>query len=94
MISHVVKIPSKFVSMDLKIIVDNGIGESKLFIGDDSRRNEFDDFFGFGTSIKYRFDRENLLCYLHEAKLEYIHHFFNQYKNVDLEKWERNVELV
>ena len=83
-------IPSSFVFSCMKLAGESGSGEAKLWVGPMSREKEFDDFFAFGTGVKYRFNKKNLLSYLDQVKIEYAFQAFNQYKDVSLAKWEEN----
>lgn len=80
-------IPSSFVFSDMKLMTDKGAGEAKLFVGPKSKETEIDDFFRFGSGIKYRFDKKNMLEYLLQVKMEYVFQRINQYKVANIEKW-------
>ena len=58
-------IPSSFVFSDMKLMTDKGAGEAKLFVGPKSKETEIDDFFRFGSGIKYRFDKKNKIGRAH-----------------------------
>lgn len=86
--NYVVKaIPSSFVFSDMKLLADKGAGEAKLFVGPKSREGEIDIFFSFGEGYVYRFDKTNMLEYLHQVKMEYVFQNINKYKVANLEKW-------
>lgn len=80
-------IPSSFVFNDMKLLTDKGAGEAKLFVGPKSKENEIDRFFCFDENYTYRFDKTNMLEYLHQVKMEYVFQNMNQYKEANLEKW-------
>lgn len=80
-------IPSSFVFNDMKLLTDKGAGEAKLFVGPKSKENEIDKFFCFDENYTYRFDKTNMLEYLHQVKMEYVFQNMNQYKEANLEKW-------
>ncbi len=80
-------IPSSFVFSDMKLMTDKGAGEAKLFVGPKSKETEIDGFFRFGSGIKYRFDKKNMLEYLLQVKMEYVFQRINQYKVANIEKW-------
>ena len=80
-------IPSSFVFSDMKLLADKGAGEAKLFVGPKSREVEIDKFFSFGEGYTYRFDKTNMLEYLHQVKMEFVFQNMNRYKVANLEKW-------
>ena len=87
-------VASSFVYHKMKIISDKGSGEGKLFIGSISKETEFDSFFEFETDIKYKLDKQNLLDYMHEVKLEYVYQFFNQYQEANIQNWDDYYEKI
>ncbi len=89
-----VSIPSSFVARNLKLVSDTGAGEAKLFVGSARNTAEFNDFFGFGDNYTYWFNKENLIEYLNQIKLEYGFQKINRYKNVSLETWEENYHTI
>lgn len=87
-ISRVVKgVPSSFVFKSMKLDTDKGAGEAKLFVGPRSQLGEIEKFFKFNDGYSCRFDKENLLEYLHEVKMEYVFQSLNKYKNASLNTW-------
>lgn len=46
------------------------------------------DFFKFDQAYSYRFDKSNLLNYLHEVKMEYVFQHVNKYKDASIETWQ------
>ena len=54
-------IPTSFVRSPIKLIVDKGNGEAKLYIGPTEDALELEKFFSFwNDSNVYTFDRQNL----------------------------------
>lgn len=91
----VVPIPSSFVKKDLKLYVDSGNGESKLFISSINKKDELDLFFeNFSDLNKYYFSRENLIDYLKFSKIEYLANKCNKYKNVNENYYNDKVNFV
>lgn len=80
-------IPSSFVFSDMKLLTDKGAGEAKLFVGPKSKESDIDEFFSFAEGYTYRFDKTNMLEYLHQVKMEFVFQNMNQYKSANLEKW-------
>ena len=80
-------IPSSFVFSDMKLLTDKGAGEAKLFVGPKSKESEIDEFFSFAEGYTYRFDKTNMLEYLHQVKMEFVFQNMNKYKSANLEKW-------
>ena len=86
--NYVVKgIPSSFVFSDMKLLDDKGVGEAKLFVGNKRKEGEIDRFFAFGSGMTYRFDKQNMLEYLLQVKMEYAYQIMNRYKAANLVKW-------
>lgn len=74
-------IPTSFVKRPIKLIVDKGNGEAKLYIGATEDALELEKFFSFwDESNTYMFDRQNLLMYLDEVSDEYLRQ--DKYKQV------------
>lgn len=91
----VIPIPSSFVKKDLKLYVDSGNGESKLFISSINKKEELDLFFdNFNSTNKYYFSRENLIDYLKFSKIEYLANKCNKYKNIDEAYYNDKVNFV
>lgn len=82
-------LPSSFVARELKLAKDKGAGEAKLFIGSTSNSQAYDDFFEFAKNAVCYFDKDNLLLYLQQTKIEYAYQSINQYKNINLESWKQ-----
>lgn len=87
-------IPSSFVFSDMKLLTDKGAGEAKLFVGPKSKESEIDKFFSFGEGYTYRFDKTNMLEYLHQVKMEYVFQNMNQYKVANLQKWNEIYSII
>lgn len=87
-------IATSFVYHKMKLISDKGSGEGKLFIGAVSKSAEFDSFFEFGSNYKYKLDKQNLLNYMHEVKLEYVYQFFNKYQEANIANWESYLNVI
>lgn len=90
----IVSVPSSFVANKLKIANETGSGEAKLFIGSTNDPTYFDKFFSFDEGYTYRFDKDNLMNYLYQVKIEYVFQFFNKYKEVDINLWENNFSKI
>ena len=88
-ISKIIKgVPSSFVFKNMKLGTDKGAGEAKLFVGTKSQIEDINDFFKFDQAYSYRFDKSNLLNYLHEVKMEYVFQHVNKYKDASIETWQ------
>lgn len=88
-ISKIIKgVPSSFVFKNMKLDTDKGAGEAKLFVGSISQIEDINDFFKFDQEYSYRFDKSNLLNYLHEVKMEYVFQHVNKYKEASIETWQ------
>lgn len=85
---------SSFVARKMKLNDDQGSGEAKLFVGSTKNQVEYDEFFEFGTDYKYAFNKENLLTYLNQMKLEYMFQMINRYKDVSLKEWNEKYNAV
>lgn len=80
-------VPSSFVFNNMKLDTDKGSGEAKLFIGPTKKMKKLDDFFKFNAGYKYKFEKQNLLDYLREVKMEYVFQNINKYKSANLKNW-------
>ncbi|MEB6113915.1 AAA family ATPase [Kurthia gibsonii] len=88
-------LPSSFVSRRLKLAHERGSGEAKLFVGPTRNEQLYNDFFAFDNQdVKYKFDKNNLLEYLEQVKIEYSYQSIHKYKEVDLELWDSNYNEV
>lgn len=87
-------IPSSFVSNDLKLNSEIGIGEARLFLESKSKEKELDSFFEFDSEYLYKFDKENLITYINQVKLEYAFQKINKYKKVSIKLWEENYKKI
>lgn len=88
-ISKIIKgVPSSFVFKNMKLDTDKGAGEAKLFVGSISQIEDINDFFKFDQEYSYRFDKSNLLNYLHEVKMDYVFQHVNKYKEASIETWQ------
>lgn len=56
--------------------------------GSISQIEDINDFFKFDQEYSYRFDKSNLLNYLHEVKMEYVFQHVNKYKEASIETWQ------
>ncbi len=83
-------LPSSFVASNMKIATDRGAGEAKLWVGQMSNAKTLDSFFQFDNGYTYSFDKQNLLDYLNQVKIEYVYQRFNHYKNATLAIWNEN----
>lgn len=93
--NYVVKsVPSSFVFSDMKLQKDKGAGEAKLFVGPKSKQDEIEEFFKFDEGYTYRFDKRNLLEYLHEVKIEFVFQKINQYKLANALKWNESFNAI
>ncbi len=87
-------VASSFVINQMKINTDTGSGEAKLFVGPMNNKNTYDEFFEFNNDYHYKFDKDNLITYLNQVKLEYAFQKINKYKNVSIELWEQNYNKI
>ncbi len=87
-------IPSSFVASNMKTIHDAGSGEAKLFVGSKANEAQYDAFFSFGSNVCYSFDKDNLVQYLLQVRMEYAYQLFNQYRNATLAVWEENLKTI
>ncbi|WP_052076864.1 hypothetical protein [Veillonella montpellierensis] len=87
-------VPSSFVFKNMKLDADKGAGEAKLFVGPKSQIEDINDFFKFNQEYSYRFDKLNLLNYLHEVKMEYVFQHVNKYKDASIETWQKFYTIV
>lgn len=93
-IYKVAAIPSSFVFNDMKLLVEKGAGEAKLFVGPKSKAKEIDDFFEFDSDIKYRFDKSNLIEYMLQVKMEYVFQSINKYRDANIVKWNKAYSII
>lgn len=87
-------IATSFVYNKMKFITDKGSGEGKLFIGGNSKIEEYDSFFEFGNSYTYKLDKQNILEYLHEVKIEFVYQFFGKYQEANINLWNQYYEYA
>lgn len=79
----------------LKLATDKGSGESKLFVGTISNKQQYDTFFNnFDSTNTYQLKKDNLLDYLKYARLEYVAHKCNEYKALNSEYHAEKVKQV
>ena len=75
--------------------MDKGKGEGKIFVGSTSKIQQYDTFFNnFDSTNIYQLKKDNLLDYLKYARLEYVAHKCNEYKEIDSEYHAEKVEQV
>ena len=80
----IVPISSSFVSKNLKLFVDRGNGESKIFISSIQESQQNDMFFNNYSDLnKYFFDKDDILEYLKNAYIEFVGQKCNKYKRID-----------
>lgn len=96
-------IPTSFVKSNMKFPSDGGSGEARLFIGNKSKFQELNDFFGLDdsdekykkiTAYTVRFDKNNFLDYMKYVKLEHVFQLFNKYNAASLEEWEKSYNEI
>lgn len=81
--------------MPLKLYKDTGSGEAKLFVGSTSNKQQYDTFFNdFDSTNTYQLKKDNLLDYLKYARLEYVAHKCNKYKEINNEYHAEKVKQV
>lgn len=90
-----VPVSSSFVSRRLKLMNDKGAGESKLHVGSVKNKQEYDNFFNqFSAQNIYQLKKENLVDYLKYARIEFVAHKCNDYKEVDKAYYDSKVAQV
>lgn len=88
-------VPSSFVKKKIKLEKDTGNGEGKFHLGSVQNEEDYRQFFnGYASKNIYTFDKENLLEYMHQVKLEYVYQRINKYKEADLEYWEQKFTYI
>ncbi len=88
-------VPSSFVKKKIKLEKDTGNGEGKFHLGSVQNEEDYRQFFnGYASKNIYTFDKENLLEYMQQVKLEYVYQRVNKYKEVDLEYWEQKFTYI
>lgn len=96
-------IPTSFVKSNMKFPSDGGSGEARLFVGNKSKFNELNAFFGLDDSDeKYKkitaytvmFDKNNFLDYMKYVKIEHVFQLFNKYNAASLEEWEKSYNEI
>ena len=96
-------IPTSFVKSNMKFPSEGGSGEARLFVGNKSKFNELNAFFGLDDSDeKYKqitaytvmFDKNNFLDYMKYVKIEHVFQLFNKYNATSLEEWEKNYNEI
>lgn len=95
-IEKTLKLATSFVYKDFKPVNDEGSGEAKIYVGSTSEQDDFNAFFGFDgkQKLRYKFEKNNLLEYLQQVKLEYVYQFFNKYKNINIDTWNNNYKII
>lgn len=78
----------------MKLDADKGAGEAKLFVGPKNQLDEIEKFFKFDEGYNCRFDKTNLLEYLHEVKMEFVFQSINKYKNANIETWQELYSII
>lgn len=96
-------IPTSFVKSNMKFPSEGGSGEARLFVGNKSKFNELNAFFGLDDSDeKYKqitaytvmFDKNNFLDYMKYVKIEHVFQLFNKYNAASLEEWEKSYNEI
>ena len=96
-------IPTSFVKSNMKFPSEGGSGEARLFVGNRSKFNELNAFFGLDDSDeKYKkitaytvmFDKNNFLDYMKYVKIEHVFQLFNKYNAASLEEWEKSYNEI
>ena len=96
-------IPTSFVKSNMKFPSEGGSGEARLFVGNKSKFNELNAFFGIDDSDeKYKkitaytvmFDKNNFLDYMKYVKIEHVFQLFNKYNAASLEEWEKSYNEI
>lgn len=96
-------IPTSFVKSNMKFPSDGGSGEARLFVGNKSKFNELNVFFGLDdsdekynkiTAYTVMFDKNNFLDYMKYVKIEHVFQLFNKYNAASLEEWEKSYNEI
>ena len=92
-------IPTSFVKSNMKFPSDGGSGEARLFVGNKSKFQELNAFFGLDdsdekhkkiTAYTVMFDKNNFLDYMKYVQLEHVFQLFNKYNDASLEEWQKS----
>lgn len=96
-------IPTSFVKSNMKFPSDGGSGEARLFVGNKSKFQELNAFFGLDdsdekhkkiTAYTVMFDKNNFLEYMKYVKIEHVFQLFNKYNAASLEEWEKSYNEI
>lgn len=88
-------LPSSFVFRNVKLLGDNGSGEAKLHIGSANNFKQYDDFFNnYDQRNQYYFNKENMLMFLEQIKIEYVYQSINKYSEVNYTYWEQKYNEI
>lgn len=96
-------IPTSFVKSNMKFPSEGGSGEARLFVGNRSKFNELNTFFGLDdsdeknkqiTAYTVMFDKNNFLDYMKYVKIEHVFQLFNKYNAASLEEWEKSYNEI
>lgn len=96
-------IPTSFVKSNMKFPSDGGSGEARLFVGNKSKFNELNAFFGLDdtdekhkeiTAYTVMFVKNNFLDYMKYVKIEHVFQLFNKYNAASLEEWEKSYNEI
>lgn len=96
-------IPTSFVKSNMKFPSDGGSGEARLFVGNKSKFQELNAFFGLDdsdekhkkiTAYTVMFDKNNFLDYMKYVKIEHVFQLFNKYNAASLEEWEKSYNEI
>lgn len=83
----------------MKFPSDGGSGEARLFVGNKSKFQELNAFFGLDdsdekhkkiTAYTVMFDKNNFLDYMKYVQLEHVFQLFNKYNDASLEEWQKS----
>lgn len=96
-------IPTSFVKSNMKFPSDGGSGEARLFVGNKSKFQELNAFFGLDdsdekhkkiTAYTVMFDKNNFLDYMKYVQLEHVFQLFNKYNDASLEEWQKSYNEI
>lgn len=79
-----IDIPDSFVYNKIKYAHTRGNGEGKLYVGQITEKEVFDNLFETNAIC---FDKNNLLEYLNKVFLVYTYHIFGEYREANQQYW-------